>query len=246
MSDHSDYLEIYQYETKIEEMVNYHIRKYKYVGEDGREYRVIQTVFHELNRLPELSNKQIRWYAIIISLVGNFFNYRMRDIYNPSGLPSLPLEFSEGFKMRGQVHKSRSEELFSPVFAPPYMGVIEPYIREIARLGVLVSTKEKISPGYFDYKFEGIESRLKDVLGKLETRDALETKEEVFILAVNNATDNAVKLRGLFPGNKSEYFAGAVNSGTYERFIIKRLEGIDRERLAGYYNIEDFWNGFIP
>jgi hypothetical protein len=246
MSDHSDYLEIYQYEIKIEELVNHHIQKYKYVGEDGREYRVIQAVFHELNRLPELSNRHIRWYSIIIGLIDNFFNLRMRMGDGLPGFSSLPLEFAGGFKMRGQVRKSRPEELFLPVFVPPYISIIEVYIKEIARIGVLVSTKEKISPGYLDYKFGGIELRLKDLLSKLETRDAIETKEEVFILAIKNATDNAAKLRRFFPGNISEVFKVAVNSETYERLIIKRIESIDRERLASYYNLDDFWNGFIP
>lgn len=246
MSDHSDYLEIYQYEIKIEELVNHHIQKYKYVGEDGREYRVIQTVFHELSRLPELSNRHIRWYAIILGLIGNFFNSRMRMGDDLPGFSSLPLEFAGGLKMKGQVRKGRPEELFLPVFVPPYISIIEAYIKEIARLGVLVSTKEKISPGYLDYKFEGIELRLKELLSKLEIRDAKETKEEVFILAIKNATDNAVKLRRFFPGNISEGFAGAVNSETYERVIIKRIESIDRERLSSYYNMDDFWNGFIP
>jgi hypothetical protein len=246
MNDHSDYLEIYQYELKIEELVNHHIQKYKYVGEDGWEYRVIQTVFHELNQLPELSNRHIRWYAIIIGLIGNFFNQRMRMRDGLPGFPSLHLEFASGFKMRGQVQKSRPEELFLSIFVPPYISIIEAYIKEIARIGVLISTKEKISPGYLNYKFEGIESRLKELLSNLKTQEVVETKEEVFILAIKNATDNAVKLRRFFPGDISESFTMAVNSEAYERFIIKGKNGIDRERLVSYYNMDDFWNGFIP
>jgi hypothetical protein len=246
MSDQSDYLVIYKYEMKIEELVNHHIQKYKYVGEDGDEYRVIQTVFLELNRLTELSNKHIRWYAIIISLIGNFFDQRMRIRDDLPAFPSLSLEFTGDFEMRGQVQKRKPEELFLSVFVPPYITFIEPYLKEIARIGVLVSTKENISPGYLDYKFEGIEVRLKDLLSKLDTQDAVETKEEVFLLAIKNASGNALKLGKYLSEHAAKGLENTVNSERYHELIIKSAARIDRKRLAGYYNMNDFWNGFIP
>jgi hypothetical protein len=60
------YREIIKYEGKIVELFNHNVHKYKYVGEEGKEYEVIQSVFNEINHLPGLSNKHIRSYAIII------------------------------------------------------------------------------------------------------------------------------------------------------------------------------------
>lgn len=56
----------------------YHMPQYRYVGERGEEYRVIQGVFAEINRLPELTNRQIRWYAVILHLVGSFSDWQLQ------------------------------------------------------------------------------------------------------------------------------------------------------------------------
>jgi len=45
-------LEIFKYEWIINEWVNHNTRKYKYVGEKGKEYEVIQSIFYEINQLP--------------------------------------------------------------------------------------------------------------------------------------------------------------------------------------------------
>ena len=71
-----DYREIMKYEGKIVLLFNHNVHKYKYVGEEGKEYEVIQSIFNEINHLPGLSNKHIRWYAIIINLRTSFQNRR--------------------------------------------------------------------------------------------------------------------------------------------------------------------------
>ena len=55
-----DYREIIKYEEKIKELLNHNFHKYRYIGEEGQEYEVIQSVFNEINHLPGLSNKHIR------------------------------------------------------------------------------------------------------------------------------------------------------------------------------------------
>jgi hypothetical protein len=241
MSDQSDYLVIYKYEMKIEELVNHHIQKYKYVGEDGDEYRVIQTVFLELNRLTELSNKHIRWYAIIVGLINSFFYRRFRN-----RLPGFPLlEYTDDFKGITLVPKGKP----GGFVVPPYMALIESYIKEIAGIGVLISTKEKIDPHYGDYKFAGIDSRLMELLKELDSqkgRGETEEKEDVFFLSIKNASGNALKLGKYLSEHAAKGLENTVNSERYHELIIKSAARIDRKRLAGYYNMNDFWNGFIP
>jgi hypothetical protein len=200
-----------KYEGKIVQLFNHNVHKYKYVGEEGKEYEVIQSVFNEINHLPGLSNKHIRWYAIIINLRMSFQNRRMAAM----------------------------------LMVPPYMGLIELYVNEIARLGMLVCTKEEITPGYLDYKLERIHSLLAELLKEMEFQRRGETREEVFILTIKNAADNAIKLGKPLLNHREKSFAG-VNWEVYQRLIGKRIQRIDEKRLANYNNMEAFWNGFIP
>jgi hypothetical protein len=206
-----DYREIMKYEGKIVELFNHNVHKYKYVGEEGKEYEVIQSVFNEINHLPGLSNKHIRWYAIIINLRMSFQNRRMA----------------------------------AKLILPPYMGLIDLYVNEIARLGMLVCTKEKINPGYLDYKLEKIHSLLAELLKEMDTQRREKTREEVFILTIKNAANNAKKLGKTLLNHREKSFAG-INWEVYQRLIGKRIQHIDEKRLARYNNMEAFWNGFIP
>ena len=219
MNDQSDYLEISEYECTIGELLRHNIQKYKYVGEKGKEYEVIQSVFYEINQLHELSNRQIRWYAIIINLVRHFSYQRSNDV---------------------------EVDVF-----PPFIGLIELYIMEVVRWGALVSTKKEITATYFNYKMDKINSLLLELLRDMESCAAQERSgpwEEVFILTIKNAADNVIKLgQYLFKDkNSKNVFTGTVCSERYKRLINKRIERIDKKRLAGFYNMEAFWNGFIP
>jgi len=132
-------MEIFKYEREIELLVKHNIQKYKYIGEEGREYEVIQSVFYEINQLGELSNRQIRWYAVIINLVKSFYNQRWR-----CDLPdSLIVETPDGFKAGTKI---RERETAGEIYIPPYIGNLESYIAEIARMGVLVSAKKNSQP----------------------------------------------------------------------------------------------------
>ena len=205
-----DYQEIIKYEGKIMELFKHNVHKYRYIGEEGKEYEVIQSVFNEINHLPGLSNKHIRWYAIIINLGMSFQNRRMAA-------------------------KSGED---SP-------GLIDSYVNEIARLGMLVCTKEEINPGYLEYKLERIDSLLAELLGEIDAQKQEETREEVFFLTIKNAADNALKLGKPLLKHRKIILA-AVNTGVYQQLIVKRIQRIDEKRLAKYNNMEAFWNGFIP
>jgi hypothetical protein len=243
-----DYREIIKYEGKIVELLNHNIHQYKYVGEEGKEYEVIQSVFNEINHLPGLSNKHIRWYAIIINLRMSFQNRCQAEksgekipgdfqfsLLDPSGV--------DGSKIMAQVEKGKTKAPL--LMVPPYMGLIDSYINEIARLGMLVCTKEEINPGYLEYKMEKIDSLLAELLEEMDSQKQEETGEEVFILTIKNAADNAIKL-GKPLLNRQKGILPEVKTGVYQQLIIKRIQRIDEKRLANYNNMEAFWTGFIP
>ena len=286
-----DYQEFIKYEGKIEMLLKHNAYKYRYVGEEGKEYEVIQSVFNEINLLPGLSNKHIRWYAIIINLRMNFENWRMAA-KSGEGFPGFPLpEFpgdfrhssldptgADGFKIMTQVGKGKAKDLHPMLMVPAYMGSIDSFVNEIARLGMLVCTKEEINPGYLEYKLERIESLLAGLLEEMDSEKQEEARggwhpqpiiaagirkcrkknlgmktrfcnrviqEEVFILTIKNAADNAIKLGKLLMAHRKRILS-VLNSGEYRQLIIKRIQRIDETRLAKYNNMEAFWNGFIP
>lgn len=253
-----DYREIMKYEGKIVQLFNHNVHKYKYVGEEGKEYEVIQSVFNEINRLPGLSNKHIRWYAIIINLRMSFQNRRMtaksREGFPGFPLPEFPGDFrhsllnptgADGSKIMTQVEKGKAKDPHPMLIVSAYMGLIDSYVNEIARLGMLVCTKEEINPGYLEYKLERIDSLLAGLLEKMDSQKQEETQEEVFILTIKNAADNAIKL-GKPLLNLRKRILAEMNTGVYQRLIGKRIQRIDEKRLANYNNMEAFWNGFIP
>jgi hypothetical protein len=236
MSNYSNHPEISKYEWIINEWVNHNIQKYKYVGEKGKEYEVIQSVFYEINQLPELSNQQIRWYSIIIYLIRSFYNQRYRGSFPDFSLP----EPVYGFKVLTNVEKDRPMEWVVP--APPYIERIELYLTEIARMGVLISSKKEINTHYIDYKLDRIGSILIELLDEMNSQMRGEHQEEVFVITIKNAADNVIK----FLKNRDNHFTKSVTSKMYGELIIKRIENIDKNRLTDYYNMEAFWNGFIP
>ncbi len=253
-----DYREISKYEGKIMELLKYNVHKYRYVGEEGKEYEVIQSVFNEINYLPGLSNQHIRWYAIIINLRMSFENLRM-TAKSRVGFPGFPLPGfpgdsrhslldptgPDGCKIMTQLGKSKAKDLHPLWLVPAYMGSIDSYVNEIARLGMLVCTKEEINPGYLEYKLGRIDSLLAGLLEEMESQKQEEPREEVFILTIKNAADNALKL-GKSLVHRRKRILAAANTGVYRQLIIKRIQRIDETRLVKYNNMEAFWNGFIP
>jgi hypothetical protein len=238
MSIQSDYLEFLKYEQTIDERINWNIGKYKYVGERGKGYEVIQSIFYEINKLSNLSNKQIRWYSVIINLVRHFRDERTGDIFQD--LPAPGFAVTEGFKTTTGIDKTKTAAL--PV--PPYIGLLESYVTEIAGMGTLVSAKQEISGGYTNYKLDRIGSLLTSLLKEMNAETKSETWEETFILTIKNAADNVIKFFKTEKGKNP--FMESINTDTYKELILKRIAGIDKQRLSGYYNMEAFWNGFIP
>ena len=244
-----DYQEFIKYEGKIMELLNHNVHNYRYVGEEGKEYEVIQSVFAEINCLPGVSNKHIRWYAIIINLQMSFQNWQ-RTAKNRNGFVYFSLPGSPGISRHSLLDSfgAGSPKIMTHVeksMVPSYMGLLDSYVNEIARLGMLVCTKEEISPGYLEYKWERIDSLLAELLKEMDPQKQEETREEVFVLTIKNAADNVIKLGKPLSNNGEKSFAG-VNGEVYQRLISQRIQRIDEKRLADYHNMEAFWNGFIP
>jgi hypothetical protein len=236
MSNYSNHLEFFKYERRINEWVNHNIQKYKYVGEKGKEYEVIQSIFYEINQLSELSNQQIRWYSIIIYLIRSFYDQRNREIFPGFSLPD-PVD---DFKVLTNVEKGRPLEWVVP--APPYIEHIELYLTAIARMGVLKSSKKEINANYINFKLDRIGSLLMVLLDEINSQMRIEQEEEVFVLTVKNAADNVIK----HIKKRKNRFTKSIHSKIYRELILKRIENIDKNRLADHYNMEAFWNGFIP
>lgn len=239
-SFHCDYQEIIKYENKIMQLLNHNVHRYKYTGEPGKEYEVIQSIFREINHTTQLSNKHIRWYAVIINLRMSFQN-RQRAANSGDGfLDSSLLESTAGVVLLDPAGANDSQY----ISLPSYINLLDLYVNEIARLGMLVCTKEKINPGYLEYKLERIDSFLAELLEAKKAQKQEETREEVFVLTIGNATDNVIKLEKFLLNTKKSI--KTINTRLYGNLINRRIQGIDKKRLAGYHNMDDFWNGFIP
>ncbi len=253
MNHHENHLPGYQefikYEGKIEMLLKHNVHKYRYVGEEGKEYEVIQSVFAEINCLPGLSNKHIRSYAIIINLQMSFENWQLTE-KNRDGFAGFSLPDSPGVSWHSLLDSfgAGSPKIMTHVeksMVPSYMGLVDSYVNEIARLGVLVCSKEEISPGYLEYKWERINSLLAELLVGMDSQKQDDIQEEVLVLTIKNAADNVIKLGKPLLNNGEKSFAG-VNGEVYRRLISQRIQRIDEKRLADYHNMEAFWNGFIP
>lgn len=232
---------MHQYEYRIEELIGHHNRQYRYVGERGEEYEVIQSIFHEINRLTEVSNPQIRWYAVILHLIDSYYNWRVRG-----GLPdSLFPETADGVMAVKRLAMVKS----CPQPTPPYMLRLESYITEIARLGIIVSAGGAVCLDFLCKKVARIRTRLADLLSAMSIPAAAgfpESQEDAFILAVRQATDNVLKLAKAATGEINPGLTDMLHSPIYRQLILKRIDTMDEKRLSGLFHLDALWNGFIP
>jgi len=256
IDDSPDYQKILNYENKINIILHHHLKKYRYVGEDGKEYEVIQGIFSQLNHLNELTNKQIRWYAVIINLWMSF--QQRRNSFENRGIKPGPdfslLENIEGFKVSTGESGARKgpgvatewgKFYVNELKIPPYIPLIERFINQSARLGMLIATKETISHYYINYILKEIHSLLSNLLKDMESKITGETWEEVYILTIKNAAENTIKLVSSEMESR-ESFAQLLGSVQFKKLIIMRVREINQERLSTYNNPDAFWNGFIP
>lgn len=250
MNDRPAGVEIFRCEQEIERLLAHHIKRYKYVGEAGKEFEVIQSLFSAIDELAGLSNKQIRWYAVIISLARSFYLYRTGGYTADPIIFEIPWAFlgwgrrpPYGFKANMKPRESTSGNFE----IPPYIGFLEFYVKEIAALGMLASAGRKMSSDYLDYKFDRIRSFLVRLLEAAAGCVKGGADEDVYYLAIKQATDNLCKLEKLLMGH-NDYeirFRNKVNWDAYKELIVKRVEQIDEKKRCGYYNMEAFWNGFV-
>ncbi len=211
-----------KYVSQIETLVRRNLDKYKYVGEEGKEFEVLQSIFLELNKLAGLSNKQIRWYAAVFNLLYSFRRYLDRDDpYNP---------FIMGkFKI------------------PSFIGITVTYIHSVSMLGILASAEQEIHHEFVNFHLRGIYNILATLLEEIADAAKNGVDEDVYYLAIKQATDNIFKLEKLLTGSNGYEIRSKndVNWDIYEELIVKRVERLDEKKLRSYYNMEAFWNGFV-
>ena len=227
------------YETTIEDILHHTQNKYRYRGEEGKEYQVIQSVFCELNRVTHLSNKYIRWYTVIIFLSNHF--RRLHDqSFLAEALPQELIDLSICHQTRipkGKQHR---------VFIPSYIECLETYLKHIARLGILISTKMKIQQHYVDLKLNHINDILNELLKNMKSIDHNYTDEEIYLLAIQNATENIIKKTKYISKTLHNNAIQAATSHLYTEIITAKTKKIPKNRIKKLYNLDDFWNGFIP
>jgi hypothetical protein len=164
---------MFLYERQIEELMAYHMPRYRYVGERGEEYRVIQSVLAEINRLPELTNRQIRWYAVILYLVNSFSDWQLRaPTPPPSYIDSLEVYITEIARLGILVSTGGNIE---PEFLETKLERIHTRLKDL--LGALTSEG---SCGFRDEAFILTIQRATDNVPRLVKHLSGQTFENVF------------------------------------------------------------------
>jgi hypothetical protein len=236
-----DYAEIYKHESYIQEVLQYHTKKYKYVGEKGEEYGVIQSIFYEINKLSGLFNQHIRWYAIIIFLVHHF--YEQRNTVLLEGYPLTDPGQARAIKVTADL----DEDSLQGFFVPKYIDLAEMYFSGVARLGILASAKQVISQEYFNKRLVRLAQQMTELLNKLKMNNEDNPKEDIFLLSLKNSTDNISLLRNLiFKESQAYSIDQLLDWQAYQCLITERVLGLSEKRVADCYNMDAFWNGFIP
>ena len=239
MKNEENYFRMVEYETHIEEIIQHNQNLYRYRGQPGQEYGVIQSIFQELNRRSDLSNRHIRWYTSIISLA---LHYRRRqDHYQLiDTLEAKPADLSPCHQI-GFPNEFPDATLF-----PEIIDAIETYMIQIARLGILISSKIDIYQQYLHLRLNHIGELLIRLLADMKSRDLSSPDLDIYILSIRNATENSKKISISSSGSIRNEITRAADSQVYREVITRRTEKIPVERLKSLYNVDDFWNGLIP
>lgn len=227
---------ISEYDLQVDDIIRHHIHRYKYVGKPGNQYSVIQSIFFEINQSKEFLNKHIRWYSVILNLVNSYWSFKF---HIPSNDDSEPGRIQSKISFRLEKEKFRFQDTSFVVDS------IEGYVVSIARLGLILAAGKKIVPEYAESKLKKIASGLKRILQDRECQFKDVTADEVFILTVKRATDNALKIENHIPDQKESLF-DFVSYELYRKNILRKIERISSRRIKLFFNMDDFWNGFIP
>ncbi len=242
MTDLEVYPDLFSYELRTDELLRHHSRQYTYVGEPFHEYRLIYSLFTEINRLPGLSNRQIRWYAVIVNLLDRFAQ-RLRDVTAPGLTPD---QFQDG--PSAMLMGRRNLEVPD---VPPYIDALETYARMVARWGVLVSAQRDIGADVIQHKNLRFHAQLRRLLEEMtrlqEEREAADDTYLIYILTVMQATKDIGTLEKHLSIAAEQCFSNALEPGLsslYEEHIIKPSDAIGPSRLKDFFGLDDFWNGF--
>jgi hypothetical protein len=140
-------------DLQIQTILDHHLNTYRYCGETGREYHVIQSVFSQLNILQHINNSHIRWFAVIVHLERLFHNQRL--------IRSIPV--------------------------PSFIDELELFIELAARLGILISSRQKVEKEFVDLKLENLNQTLVKLIELPVTGNDVHPDHDVFRLTINHA-----------------------------------------------------------
>lgn len=199
-------------DLQIQEILDHHLPTYRYCGETGQEYNVIQSVFLQLNNLKNINNSHIRWYAVIVHLERRFQNQHLTW--------SIP--------------------------APSCIDELEIFIEHIAQLGILIASKLKVNSEFVDLKLENINQALIKLIEFPVTGNDLHPDHDVFRLTIDHASHNAKKLEEYCGSEVATRLNRTITSEKFQTSIHLPSKRIPAEHCRHLFNMDDFWNGFIP
>lgn len=199
-------------DLQIREILDHHLPTYRYCGETGQEYSVIQSIFFQLNNLNAINNAHIRWYAVIIHLERRFHSQ------HPTW--SIPV--------------------------PSYIDKLEIFIGHVARLGILIASKLKVNSEFVDLKLENLNHALIKLIELPGTENDLNPDHDVFRLTIDHAAHNAKKLEEYCGSKVETRLSQTITSEKFQISIHQPSERIPAEQRRRLFNLDDFWNGFIP
>jgi hypothetical protein len=206
------------------------------VGNPGNQYSVIQSIFSEINLKNRLLNQHIRWYSVILNLIQSYRDFRFQiSIGHFSSDDGIPGRISTWLELENPAAPKHSLVIDS----------IESYIMAIARLGLLLSTLKKIDADYMVYQLKWIGTLLEKILADINKGFSDMSSEDIFVLAIKQATDNAFKLEEHLSVQK-KILGRIFPKDLYDKNILQRIKKIPSRRIKGLFNLDDFWNGFIP
>lgn len=239
MKEKSNAVPIVETEAMVEDMIRFHQNRYRYRGQPGEEYGVVFSVFQELNRTPQPSNQHILWYMAIIALVDHHRSHHadtpIAHPLDPEPSVSLPCQWA-------RINKTSFHR--PPV--PDEIDSLGTYLSQIARLGILVSTKMEIDHHHLHLKINHIDRLLGKLLAELQSLDLSSPDYDTPLLSIQNATDNVEKIARMISPTIRQKILGKTKPPVYTEIVTTRTDRIPAERIAALFNMDDFWNGLIP
>ena len=216
-------------EAVLADTLIHHRSRYRYVGERGQEYRVVYSIFKELNTRTPLTNAHILWYSAIWYLVERSSAERMRIKAGTEPLTHLIDRL-----LTGDLQTQKE---------PQAIQAVDRFICMIVHLGILICRGEEIDRRYWSEKL----ARLTELLGEISTTlRPLRNNDAVYALSMYAACENLKKLMAAADCKIQGTLLRQLETHAYQSNIASMAGKIQQKGKDPYFHIEDFWNGIVP